>query len=215
MQQQLHELGTDQLSDTIEGIARQITVLEAQLEFEAKELVDSFKESRASIQAKLAKATTEAEHKAQFAPLVLSSRLHKGTLEINWSLMKGKTKPADGGKRKGVYKYLKKGKRFAYPLTDLTSLSKEYELGLVVEAERKAAKLREMWSKVVALRVDLRTVSRMCGEGSPAVVAPAVRAELAGNVAAPATVENRRLAESEAEVLSHEFVKTHLGAPGA
>lgn len=209
---ELPELDTEQLSSSTDIITRQIMVMEAQLETEAKELCTAFTKARTEIQRSMGEATTKAEFKERFAPLVLHSRVNKGSLEITWSLQKGITKPAAGGKGKRILQYLPKGKGFGYKLPDLMSLSRDYELMLVVDAERKATRLREMWSKVVALRVDLRTINRLCSPpGETAVQLPSQTAGTA-SVSPTAEQSRERLAPAEAAVLSHEFDKTNLGA---
>ncbi|MBD9537155.1 hypothetical protein IB227_14950 [Stenotrophomonas sp. STM01] len=69
MQHQLYELDLDQLAHIIEDLSKQVTVLEALIEIEAKQLGSSFKEARKSTKDLPGEATTREEHKAQFAPL--------------------------------------------------------------------------------------------------------------------------------------------------
>lgn len=210
----LPELDIGQLSISTGAITRQISVMEAQLEMQAKELCTAFTEARTEIQRSLGEVTTKAEFKERFAPLVVHSRVHKGSLEITWSLQKGKTKPVGNAKGKRILEYLRKGKGFGYKLPDLMSFSRDYELLIVVETEKKATRLREMWAKVVALRVALRTVGRLCED-------PAQQAAPGAASVQPAPIESRspdvsvptgRLAASEQAVLSHEFDKSDLGA---
>ncbi|QRD62648.1 hypothetical protein H8Z72_22760 (plasmid) [Xanthomonas citri pv. citri] len=205
-------LATDQLASNTDIITRQIMVMEAQLETEAKDLCKAFNKARTEIQLSMGEVTTKAEFKERFAPLVLHSRVNKGSLEITWSLQKGVTKPGANGKGKPILKYLRKGKGFAYKLPDLMSVSRHYELMLVVEAERKATRLREMWSKVVALRVDLRTLTRLCSPADEAAVPLAPESAASARTESLHTLTVDRLAAAEEAVLSHEFDKTNLGA---
>ena len=156
MSHQLYELDLGQLANTIEDLTKQVTVLEALIEIEAKQLSKSFKEARRNAKDQLGEATTKEEHTAQFAPLLFHTRLHKGSLEINWSLLKAKTKPNGASASRPIYNNVAKGKGFGYRLPDLMSLSRDYEQALVLEAEQKAVVLRELWSKIVSLRVSIR-----------------------------------------------------------
>lgn len=208
----LPELDIGQLSAISDVIQRQVTVMEAQLEMEARELCAAFTKARAEIQKSLGEATTKAEFKERFAPLVLHSRVHKGSLEITWSLQKGRTRPTGNKQGRRIMETLKKGKGYGYRLPDLISLSRDYELLLVTEAERRAAVIREMWSKVVALRVSLRTVGRICERsGAGAEPLPQPSPKQAGAADAD-DVKSERLAAAEAAVLSHQFDKNDLGA---
>ncbi|WP_440986215.1 conjugative transfer protein MobI(A/C) (plasmid) [Xanthomonas sontii] len=211
-QQPLPNLATERLSSSADIITRQIMVMEAMLETEAKDLCTAFTKARTEIQRSMGEITSRAEFKERFAPLVMHSRVNKGSLEITWSLQKGVTKPGPGGKGRRILDYLPKGKGFSYKLPDLMSLSRDYELMLVVDAERKATRLREMWSKVVALRVDLRAITRLCSTPGDAMVPPG--REAPGSEPASSAVDQslERMVASEEAVLSHEFDKTNLGA---
>jgi len=215
MSHQLYELYLGQLANTIEDLTKQVTVLEALIEIEAKQLSKSFKEARKNAKDQLGEATTKEKHKAQFAPLLFHTRLHKGSLEINWSLLKAKTKPNGASASRPIYHNVAKGKGFGYRLPDLMSLSRDYEQVLVLEAEQKAVVLRELWSKIVNLRVSIRTLSRLCEEKTNPVekVEEDKREGLAAELAVQGDErERRRLADAEKAAMTYEFDKTHLGA---
>lgn len=178
----LPDLDMSQVIDTTDTIKRHITALEALIEMQAKELCSAFKTRREEIQKSLGEATSRTESKERFAPLRITSRVNKGSLEINWSLVTGRTRPDAQGNTKPTYKFLPKGKGFCYHLPVLVSKSRDYEVMLVTEAERKAAELRELWNRTVAVRVALRSVSRESA-GSVTTVRPSTPPEAANDEA--------------------------------
>lgn len=147
-----------------ETINNQITVMETLAEMQAQDLCEWFKEERKKIQALLGEATTKQEYRERFAPLSLHARMHKGTLEIYWSEIKGKTKPDASGKTGWFRTRMNKGKRHSYDVSKLAAKARDYELALVLEAERRATALRDFWSRVVSLRLALRMINKQVEE---------------------------------------------------
>ncbi|CAD0362824.1 MULTISPECIES: conjugative transfer protein MobI(A/C) [Xanthomonas] len=147
-----------------ETINNQIAVMETLAEMQAQDLCEWFKEERKKIQALLGAATTKQEYRERFAPLSLHARMHKGTLEIYWSEIKGKTKPDASGKTGWFRTRMNKGKRHSYDVNKLAAKARDYELPLVLEAERRATSLRDFWSRVVSLRLALRMINKQVEE---------------------------------------------------
>lgn len=161
-----------------EIIRNQLASFEAGAEMRARELCEWFYVQRKEIQARLGEATTKQEYRERFAPLTLHSRVQKGSLEIYWSETKGKSKPDINGKSRFFRHHLKKGKRHSYDMRMLASKACDYELDLVLEAERRATELRDLWSGVVSLRLALRGINRKIdqiqGEGAEVEAQPSV-----------------------------------------
>lgn len=141
-------------------VNNQIMVMETLAEMQARALCEWFREERTRIQGQLGEATTRQEFRKRFARLSLHTRIHKGTLEIYWTEVKGKAKSSAGGKTRWFMVRMPKGKRHSYDNRKLAAAARDYELALVLEAERRATALRDFWARIVALRLALRMINR-------------------------------------------------------
>ena len=188
--QQRFDVG--QVIEPAEIINNQITVMETLAEMQAHDLCEWFKEERKKIQALLGEATTKQEYRERFAPLSLHARMHKGTLEIYWSEIKGKTKPDASGKTGWFRTRMNKGKRHSYDVSKLAAKARDYELALVLEAERRATAFRDFWPRDVTLRLALRMINKQVDELS---------ATPSGDAAKPAVTQ---LAPTEVSLASNE-----------
>mgnify|MGYP000860074615 CR=1 FL=1 len=147
------------MRDELDSILKIITGLEGTLQARAEALCEAFSAKRNQMRDELqerAKTTADVgKNGSLYAPLFISQRVHRGTLELHWAEMHF-PKLRSGEKTGKRYIYIPKVNLTDYSIPDLKRRARPFEQDLVVETEQQARQVRRAWHKVADLRRQVR-----------------------------------------------------------
>lgn len=141
-------------SKTLNQSLESIKSFEAELEMEAYAIVDNFNRERKDLKLAAEEAATSRNGKPKiWCGLNLSVRNLNASIQITWYLLHINSRT-----KKKQFMSIPKGAGDAFDLRRLKPHANAFEWDLVKETERKAAKVRATWKRVVEARNQLRYI---------------------------------------------------------